>query len=235
MQLQVIDLCQSYIHKILDLIVCTPFYSRYVKLPSSTTPPEILADPKLFPYFDGCLSAVDGSHIDAHVPDALAPRYRNRKGRLSQNLLAACSFDLALSMHSQGGKVVLLMAMYLVMHGQLILLFLLDAFTSVMLDSQYPMLFLFPTEAFNTIFVSGHEHPFDLKPRKNCSIFGILKLKMPSNGSLEFSSGASGSSHHALNIPWLLKPSFSLPSLPFIISLLIMTLNGRPALNRLLT
>jgi hypothetical protein len=94
MQLQVIDLCQSYIHKILELIVCTSFYSRYVTLPSSTTPPEILADPKLFPYFDGCLGAVDGSHIDAHVPEVLAPHYHNRKGRLSQNLLAACSFDL---------------------------------------------------------------------------------------------------------------------------------------------
>jgi hypothetical protein len=96
MQLQVIDLCQSYIHKILDLIICTSFYNRYVMLALSTTPPEILPDPKLFLYFDGCCGAIDATHINAHVTEVLAPHSCNSKGQLSQNLLAACSFNLCL-------------------------------------------------------------------------------------------------------------------------------------------
>lgn len=83
-----------YIHKILAILVSKSFYTSYVKLPPVETPEEIRNNPKLFPYFEKCLGAVDGSHIDAHVPAELAPRYRNRKGRLSINLLAACSFDM---------------------------------------------------------------------------------------------------------------------------------------------
>jgi hypothetical protein len=78
------------------MIVCGPFYDKYVKLPQPETPPEIFENPKLHPYFDKCLGAIDGSYIDAYVPsdpDAAA-RYRNRKGRLSMNILAACSFDM---------------------------------------------------------------------------------------------------------------------------------------------
>ena len=67
----------TYLHKVLDLIVCTTFYSQYIKLPSSETPQEIRNNPKLFLYFDGCLGAIDGSHIDAHVPNGLTPRYCN--------------------------------------------------------------------------------------------------------------------------------------------------------------
>jgi hypothetical protein len=29
-----------------------------------------------------------------HIPTKLQPRYRNRKGTLSQNILAVCNFDM---------------------------------------------------------------------------------------------------------------------------------------------
>lgn len=45
-------------------------------------------------YFRGCLGALDGTHIPAHVPEARRNAYRNRKSQLSQNVLAACDFDL---------------------------------------------------------------------------------------------------------------------------------------------
>jgi hypothetical protein len=83
-----------YVHKVLDLIVCTSFYSRYVKLPEAKTPVEIKENPKLYPYFDHCLGAVDGSHIDAWVPDNIAAHYRNQKGYLSLNVFAAVAFDM---------------------------------------------------------------------------------------------------------------------------------------------
>lgn len=37
--------------------------------------------------------ALDGIHVLASVPSADRPRYRNRKGETSQNVLAACNFD----------------------------------------------------------------------------------------------------------------------------------------------
>lgn len=37
---------------------------------------------------------MDGTHIFAMVPTCDAPSYRNRKGSISQNVLAACNFDL---------------------------------------------------------------------------------------------------------------------------------------------
>ena len=37
---------------------------------------------------------IDGSHIDAYVPDESVARYQNRKGGISQNVLAICDFDM---------------------------------------------------------------------------------------------------------------------------------------------
>ena len=33
-------------------------------------------------------------YVAIHVPLQLQPKYRNRKGTLSQNILAACNFDM---------------------------------------------------------------------------------------------------------------------------------------------
>lgn len=41
-----------------------------------------------------CIGIIDGLHIPAHVPAKDQSRFRNRKGVLSQNVLAACTFDL---------------------------------------------------------------------------------------------------------------------------------------------
>ena len=59
------------------------------------TPPEIMAKRgKLFPYFKDCIGAIDGTHIPAFVPIEDRPRYRNRKKVVTQNVLAAVSFDM---------------------------------------------------------------------------------------------------------------------------------------------
>ena len=47
-----------------------------------------------FPYFEDCIGALDGTHIAAHIPSSLQPRYRNRKQFISQNVLACCDFDM---------------------------------------------------------------------------------------------------------------------------------------------
>lgn len=60
----------------------------------SPTPPEIQNSPKFHPFFDGALGAIDGTHILCTSSAADRDATRNRKGVLTQNCLAACSFDL---------------------------------------------------------------------------------------------------------------------------------------------
>ena len=83
-----------YIHEMTKRLVGS-FYKKYVKpLPANETPPEIKGNPKLYPYFKDCRGAIDGSHFDAWVHEESIPCYRNRKGGVTQNVLAACDFDL---------------------------------------------------------------------------------------------------------------------------------------------
>jgi DDE superfamily endonuclease len=67
----------------------------YIRLPDADVLPSAIAhDPKFYPYFKDCLGAIDGSHIPAWVAAHRQDAYRNRKGGVSQNVMAACSFDL---------------------------------------------------------------------------------------------------------------------------------------------
>ena len=46
-----------------------------------------------YPYFRDCVGAIDGTHIPVFVPEDRRAPYRNHKGVVSQNVLAACSFE----------------------------------------------------------------------------------------------------------------------------------------------
>ena len=61
--------------------------------PSSSTPSKILNNSRFYPWFEDCIGAIDGTHVRASVPIEDQNRYRNRKSALSQNVLAAISFD----------------------------------------------------------------------------------------------------------------------------------------------
>jgi hypothetical protein len=93
-EFELIHAISRSIYCILNMLVSAAFYPRFVKLPLMQTPPEIKDNSKLYPFFRNCLGAIDGSHIGAHVPEEDIARYRNRKGVVSQNVLAACSFDM---------------------------------------------------------------------------------------------------------------------------------------------
>ena len=84
----------SSIERVLDALISAPFYTKYVKGSPDCTPPYIERNPRFFPYFKDCRGAIDGSHVDAYVPDEAIARYRNRKGSVSQNVLAICDFDM---------------------------------------------------------------------------------------------------------------------------------------------
>ena len=72
------------------------FYNTYIQLPNADTPlaSEILDNLKLYPFFKDCIGSIDGTHLDAFVPDEAVAHYQNQKGRLLQNVLAVCSQDM---------------------------------------------------------------------------------------------------------------------------------------------
>ncbi|KAK2421380.1 hypothetical protein QL285_032017 [Trifolium repens] len=67
---------------------------EFLQLPEHTTSPKIRNSSRFYPYFKDCIGVIDGMHIPAHVPAKDQSRFRNKKGILSQNVLAACTFDL---------------------------------------------------------------------------------------------------------------------------------------------
>lgn len=67
---------------------------EFLQPPPLSTPPEVLESNRFYPYFKDCIGVMDGMHVLAHVPAKDQTRFRNRKGELSQNVLAACTFDL---------------------------------------------------------------------------------------------------------------------------------------------
>jgi hypothetical protein len=81
---------------VLNALVSEQMYSAYIKLPNENSPlaEEIASDPKLYPFLQDCLGAIDGTHIPACVPAAQRARYRSRKGEVTQNVLAACTFNM---------------------------------------------------------------------------------------------------------------------------------------------
>jgi hypothetical protein len=46
------------------------------------------------PFFDGCIGAIDGTHIEVSVDEAVHDDFTNRKGYTSQNVIAICDFDM---------------------------------------------------------------------------------------------------------------------------------------------
>ncbi|XP_048423091.1 uncharacterized protein LOC103960769 isoform X1 [Pyrus x bretschneideri] len=57
-------------------------------------PSKIRESTRFYPYLKDCIGAIDGTHIPVSVSGCDVSSYRNRKGVISQNVLAACNFDL---------------------------------------------------------------------------------------------------------------------------------------------
>ncbi|XP_010424411.1 PREDICTED: uncharacterized protein LOC104709511 [Camelina sativa] len=71
--------------------------------PALAVPTKIKDSTRFYPYFKlilcfyfpyDCIGAIDGTHIPAMITGQDSSSYHNRKGQLSQNVLAACNFDL---------------------------------------------------------------------------------------------------------------------------------------------
>ena len=70
-------------------------YRQTVSIPSfEESCRTLMYDRKSWQYFRGCLAALDGTHIPVRVPAKKQTQWRNRKGAITQNVLAACDFSL---------------------------------------------------------------------------------------------------------------------------------------------
>jgi DDE superfamily endonuclease len=75
-------------------------HAHEVQLPDPDNPAgfhHIQQSQKFFPFFKDCLGAIDGTHIYSYQSVEKAIPFRNRKGEKTQNVLAACTFDLQFS------------------------------------------------------------------------------------------------------------------------------------------
>lgn len=86
--------CHRAFNQILNALVL--LHSQIVIQPTAETPlpQEIKDNTKWMPYFKDCVGAIDGTHIPVHVPTVDKAAWRDRKGFITQNVFAACSFDL---------------------------------------------------------------------------------------------------------------------------------------------
>jgi hypothetical protein len=86
-----------YFREVLYALSTSPgFYSEYVRLPEADedTPSFIHDNPKFSPFFDGAVGAIDGTHINCCPSSEDRHAARDRKGGVTQNCLAACSWDM---------------------------------------------------------------------------------------------------------------------------------------------
>ena len=71
-----------YFINMLIFFSSAPFYNRYVHLPliGAPTPPEILNNPKFYPFFKDALRAINGTHINCSATAAMQQAVYDRKG-----------------------------------------------------------------------------------------------------------------------------------------------------------
>ncbi|XP_035539625.1 uncharacterized protein LOC109010400 [Juglans regia] len=62
--------------------------------PRNNVHPYISSNNRNYPWFQGCIGVMDGTMIPVVVPAELREAYRNRLGRVTQNVLAIVDFDI---------------------------------------------------------------------------------------------------------------------------------------------
>ncbi|KAJ0509196.1 putative harbinger transposase-derived nuclease domain-containing protein [Helianthus annuus] len=57
-------------------------------------PPQLLNNSRYYPMFKDCIGAIDGTHVKASVREHEQAKYIGRKGYATQNIMAACDFNM---------------------------------------------------------------------------------------------------------------------------------------------
>ncbi|RWR88352.1 hypothetical protein CKAN_01735300 [Cinnamomum micranthum f. kanehirae] len=87
-----VETISRYFNRVLSAIL--HLSPHYIKSAGSDIPLKITTNPTFYPYLKDCIGAIDSTHIPAWVCLEDQVRYRNRKGFLSQNVMAVVSFDM---------------------------------------------------------------------------------------------------------------------------------------------
>ncbi|XP_052734061.1 protein ALP1-like [Vigna angularis] len=83
----------KHFHNVLDAILSME--SEFLIQPSGNeVHPYVLNNNRFNSYFKDCLGAIDGTHVRVKVPRSNAQRFRGRKDWPTQNVFAACDFDM---------------------------------------------------------------------------------------------------------------------------------------------
>jgi DDE superfamily endonuclease len=88
------DTIHKAVNEVADYILS--IQDEFIRPPLHTDEPrpEIAGNPKFSPFFDDVDGAVDGTYCAAFVEDSEASKWRNRKGKISQNVLVYAGFNL---------------------------------------------------------------------------------------------------------------------------------------------
>ncbi|KAF5794731.1 putative Myb/SANT-like domain, harbinger transposase-derived nuclease domain-containing protein [Helianthus annuus] len=61
---------------------------------NNEVPPQLLNNSRYYPMFKDCIGAIDGTHVKASVREHEQAKYIGRKGYATQNIMAACDFNM---------------------------------------------------------------------------------------------------------------------------------------------
>lgn len=83
-------------HKVMRCFLAKDLYDSVIQPTTSSTPipDSIQYNHQYFPWFKDCLGAIDGTHIPVSPPENEKAPFRDRQGRLTQNVLAVCNFEM---------------------------------------------------------------------------------------------------------------------------------------------
>ncbi|CAI9269987.1 unnamed protein product [Lactuca saligna] len=89
------EIVHRHFHKVLDVVVNL---SKDIIKPKANyneaIPEHILNNPRYYPYFKDCIGAIDGTHMKASVPQHEQIKFIGRKNFVTQNIMAACDFNM---------------------------------------------------------------------------------------------------------------------------------------------
>ncbi|KAK5988464.1 hypothetical protein PT974_05378 [Cladobotryum mycophilum] len=92
----------SVFHEVIDPM--RKLHLEFVTQPNEASlSPEVELEPK-HAAFSGCIGAIDGTHVAAHVPAKYQHKFWNRKNKLTQNVFAAVRFDRTFTYILAGGE-----------------------------------------------------------------------------------------------------------------------------------
>lgn len=80
-------------HKVMDCFLSKTVYQLYVH-PATELSVRVATNPKFMPFFKDCIGAIDGTHIAVCPPATERAAFRDRNGKITQNVLAAVDFDM---------------------------------------------------------------------------------------------------------------------------------------------